>query len=167
MLAGTVRFPWLVALVVAPLAFATSMRPPVEPRAVHCLDLPIAHTQPPTYPAADPKARANELYRSGDFAGAVAEVRASDADLAELYDQFRRAWLVTFDPDSSPGEAFPAVREAWKLDTVLGGAYTDVLYRKTTEIAPLAAAEYTHEGRDDEALRAANTALALGHEVYK
>jgi hypothetical protein len=42
-----------------------------------------------------------------------------------------------------------------------------VLYEKTRSIAPLAAEQYVREGRDDEALQASNTALTLGHEVYK
>jgi len=157
----------LVALVVAPLALA--LPSPAEQTAIHCLDLPLAEARPSKTPThvGDPKARANALYLQGDLAGAVAEVRAIDPDLAELYDQFRRAWLTAFDPDSTPGDAFPAVREAWKLDTVLGGAFTDVLFAKSRELAPLAAEQYVRQGRDEEALQASNTALMLGHEVYK
>ncbi|HEV7555669.1 MAG TPA: hypothetical protein VGO00_09460 [Kofleriaceae bacterium] len=166
MFADRLRVPWWCAVAVTPLVFALATRAPVTPVPVCCRDLPVIAARPPAHPI-DAKARANALYRAGDLAGAVAEVRTIDRDLAELYDQFRRAWLITFDPDSSPGEVFPAVREAWKLDTVLGGAYTDVLYEKTRAIAPLAAEQYVREGRDDEALQASNSALMLGHEVYK
>jgi hypothetical protein len=86
MLAETLRFPWLAALVVAPLAFVSPS--PVETPIPPCLDLPIIKTRPSPQPVISAKARAERLYRQGDFAGAVAEVRATDPDLAELYDQF-------------------------------------------------------------------------------
>jgi hypothetical protein len=45
--------------------------------------------------------------------------------------------------------------------------YTDVLFAKSRELAPLAAEQYVRQGRDDEALQASQAALMLGHEVYK
>jgi len=164
MLATRLRFPWMSALLIAPILVVLAPAPAPELQATICLDLPIGAGRIPQVSLYD---QADRLYRARNFSAAGDTLRAADRNLAELYDQLGRAWTIGMSKDSTPGDAFPALREAWKLDTVLGGAFTDILFAKTREIAPLAAIEYVKQGRDEDAIRASDTALMLGHEVYK
>ena len=58
--------------------------------------------------------------------------------------------------------AFPALREAWKLDTVLGGAFTEQLYSGLGRIAPRAAVAFLAAKDYAAAELALHTAEALG-----
>jgi hypothetical protein len=56
----------------------------------------------------------------------------------------------------------PAVREAWKLDTVLGGAHTDELQARLRVVAPKAALAYMARKDYVNAELALHTAEVLG-----
>lgn len=118
--------------------------------------------------------RAQLRYQRQQFSAAAAIVREALAQmpdsaeltelesLATLYDQLAAAWALGMDPTTPPMAAFPALREAWKLDTVLGGSFTDPLYARLAEVAPEAALAFV--GRKDyvSAELALHTAQTLG-----
>jgi len=112
----------------------------------------------------DPLKLAAAAYRAKDFDVAAQIIRDAHAasDLAELYGQLARAWAIGMDPSSAPIDAYPALREAWKLDTVLGGAFTDELYARLVEIAPQAALAFDAAKDYTAAKQALNTAQVLG-----
>jgi hypothetical protein len=147
MLAERFRFSWASALLVVPLAFAPASRS--EPSAI-CLDLPIVEVPTPARLEAPtpPPLSADQLYRAGDFTGAASWARSTDPNLAELYDQLALQWTIGMSPSTHPDDAFVALREAAKLDTVLGGAHAERLDRRIRDVLPRAAiAYYAHADR--------------------
>jgi hypothetical protein len=85
---------------------------------------------------------ANRFYRAANFDSAASLLRPfrNDADLqllAHRYEQLGLAWNIAHYETQDPAQVFPALREAWKLDLMLGGAFTDRLYREMSKIAPL------------------------------
>jgi hypothetical protein len=151
---------------VAGLALARDARP-----ACHCPHrAAAAAATPAAMPAPTDDARAVEaLYRAGRFDDA-AEVaaRAADPELrgrAELYARLGRAWAVGMDPDAPVTDAFYALRQAWKLDTVLGGAHAEALQRRLSELSLLAAPAFDRIGDRDAAELARSTSSILGPAV--
>jgi hypothetical protein len=98
--------------------------------------------------AVDPRVRADELYRAKQFEAAadlIAAIRPSDVELQNLAlmcQKLGRAWAIGFDPAAPVTDAFTALREAWKLDTVLGGVHSDELQKRMGDISLLAADEF-------------------------
>ena len=116
----------------------------------------------------DPRVRADELYRAKQFEAAadlVAAIRPSDVDLQNLalmYQKLARAWVIGFDSNAPVTDAFTALREAWKLDTVLGGAHADELQKRMRDISLLAADEFQRMRDPVNADLAHHTADMLG-----
>jgi hypothetical protein len=118
--------------------------------------------------------RAQLRYERQQFSAAAAVVRdalarmpasadATDLEsLATLYDQLAAAWATGMDPATPAATAFPALREAWKLDTVLGGAFSDPLHARLAEVAPKAAVAFVAQRDYPAAELALHTAEALG-----
>jgi hypothetical protein len=136
------------------------------PAPVICTDVVVEAPPPPTPEALE--VRVDRLYRSGNFAAAAQLVRDShpiDVDLQNLAEQLERlalTWQVGFDETGPAADRFVALREAWKLDTVLGGAFTDELYTALASIAPKARAAFLDAGDFASAETAADTIAALG-----
>jgi hypothetical protein len=111
---------------------------------------------------------ADRLYRAHRFdeAARVARDAAShDArfqSVAELYIQFAHAWKISIDPSGRPTAQFEALREARKLDVVLGGVYASELDTYLVRVTPKAAVSYTSMRRFEEAAVAMSVADALG-----
>src|SRR5262245_23193960 len=116
------------------------------------------------------RARADRLYRARQFdaasRAALGDVNvALDVDLknlAEQYETLAVAWEVGFDTHNPATNRFLALREAWKLDTVLGGAFTDELYTALRDVAPEAARAFAAAHDPDSARLACETMSALG-----
>jgi hypothetical protein len=143
------------------------------PAPVICTDPPAAEAPEVTAPTTldTLRARAEHLYRAGNFAAAARAAAGQgtnvvlDIDmqnLAEQYDRLAANWVVGFDETALATDRFVALREAWKLDTVLGGAFTDELYTALASIAPKAKTAFLDAGDYASAEIAANTITALG-----
>ncbi|HEU0031707.1 MAG TPA: hypothetical protein VFQ53_13810 [Kofleriaceae bacterium] len=119
--------------------------------------------------------RANLAYRGGRLddaawlasqaahAGAThPDDRIDYANLAEQYARLATAWRIGFDPETSAIDALPAVREAWKLDTVLGGELAGALQERLALVAPQAALDFFAHDQLDEAEQALAMVELLG-----
>lgn len=128
--------------------------------------LPTEPTQPDV--PVDVRALADEAYRAGDFERAAtiaSQHRPSDADLQTLalqYERLGRAWAIGMDASAAVTDRFVALREAWKLDTVLGGAHGELLQRELRGISLLAAPAFERAHDAAGADLAAHTAEILG-----
>jgi hypothetical protein len=122
----------------------------------------------PTVMAEPPLPKADALYRRHDFDAAAHVARAAarrDArfkSVAELYIQFAHAWTIGADRAERPIARFEALREARKLDVVLGGVYADELDAMLVYDTPRAAIAYTAEHRYQEAAVSVSVGDALG-----
>ncbi|MCW5802230.1 MAG: hypothetical protein KIT31_07565 [Deltaproteobacteria bacterium] len=164
---GTEWVAMLLALAVT-VVLATATPKQVETRSSACRGVePAAETPRPVATADELRARADRLYRQKSFA-AAARVFAgtTDTDLATLgeqYGQLARAWR-----DGMGGETgririvFRALRDAWKLDTVLGGAHGDELQQRLAHVAPFAAIAFLDGGDRGAAELALHVAETLG-----
>jgi len=141
------------------------------PAPVICTDPPAAEVVEPTPSLDTLRVRAERLYRAGNFAAAARTAAGQgtnvvlDLDmqnLAEQYDRLAANWVVGFDETALATDRFVALREAWKLDTVLGGAFTDELFTALASIAPKARTAFLDAGDFASAEVAANTITALG-----
>lgn len=112
------------------------------------------------------KARADQLYRKGEFASAGLYATSIDdfdlKNLARMYDRLDRAWRIGFSPTAATTDAFHALREAWKLDTVLGGAHSEALQRRLGDIALIAGREFERLGDRESKELVTHTCEALG-----
>ncbi|MEO8707372.1 MAG: hypothetical protein ABI867_45510 [Kofleriaceae bacterium] len=114
------------------------------------------------------RADACAAYRAGDFARAaeiVDAIRPSDADLQILAQQYGRlatAWEIGMDPATPAIDAYALLREAWKLDTVLGGVHGERIQARLIAVVPRAALDYAGTGDYDNAELALGTAELLG-----
>ena len=104
----------------------------------------------PAAPHVDPAVTADELYRAGRFVDAAALA----TDLAPQYARLARAWAIGMDPTARPSDALIALREAYKLDLVLGGVFADRIIAREKIVAPRAVDESIAHG-DREAAEAA------------
>lgn len=118
--------------------------------------------------ALEPRVRADELYRAKQFEAAanlIASVRPSDSDLMSLALQYQRLannWRIGMDENAPVTDRFHALREAWKLDTVLGGAHSEELQKRLGDIALLAAPAFDRARDLENANLATHTADVLG-----
>jgi hypothetical protein len=124
---------------------------------------------PAPAPAGSPtRADAERAYRAGDFARAAEladAVRPSDDDLqilAQQYAKLATAWDAGMDQATPALAAYPLLREAWKLDTVLGGVHAERVQARLVAVVPRAALDYASTGDYDNAELALGTAELLG-----
>jgi hypothetical protein len=166
----------VVCLVLAPRATPQDT-PRIHPLTHRCqVDVPPA-TEAPAPKVVDPAGtiemvlpEADALYRARQF-GEAAQVARTAAEhdaryrsVAELYIQFSHAWDIAMMPAARTIDAFEALREARKLDVVLGGVYAGELDATLVRIAPRAAISYAASHRVDEAELAVSVAESLGVE---
>jgi len=134
---------WVLALVTVLLPAPHHASPPPAPAPIYTLSLVTP----------------GELYRAGRFEAAA---QLADAPDNELYAQLARAWAIGMDPATRPSDALIALREAAKLDIVLGGAFADALLAKQRQIAPLAVHELIANGDREGAEAAQHVVDTLG-----
>jgi hypothetical protein len=122
-----------------------------------------AETLPPATrcipsPPVDPAVVAEELYRAGKFVDAAALA----TELAPQYARLARAWAIGMDPTARPSDALLALREAYKLDLVLGGAFGDQIIAREKVVAPRAVDESIANGDREAAAAAQHVVDTLG-----
>jgi hypothetical protein len=155
----------MVVVVTVALAATTPREAPQEERFV--CERPTTTIETPTAkPTADElRARAERLYRQKQFHQAVKVLAPSDdpdlVTLAEQYRQLAHAWDRGMGLGSPVRDAFRALRTAWKLDTVLGGAFGHEIQQRLAHIAPLAALAFL----DDHDAGAAESALHVAETL--
>jgi hypothetical protein len=166
---------WLGLAVLGGMAALRCERASLTPAPAPVICVPAPFDAPVTVTAESIRARADHLYRQRQF-DAAARAAAGDGmtvaprilddvdlkNLAEQYTTLAVAWEIGFDTNNAPGNRFMALREAWKLDTVLGGAYTDELYAALRDIAPSAIEAFTAANDRESAMIARETLSALG-----
>jgi hypothetical protein len=103
-----------------------------------------------------------QAYSRQEFTVAASLAHAQDPALADMYRRLDRAWRVGFGARVPASDAFLALREAWKLDTALGGAHSDTLQRRIGDIALIAGPEFQRAGDQAGADLAAHTVDVLG-----
>lgn len=160
----------LMALAVTVVLAAATPRDAKRER-VRCSVAPTEETPRRATPrhaatADELRARADRLYRQKRFA-AAAQVfaRTADADLATLgeqYGQLARAWDEGMGSRAQVRIVFRALRDAWKLDTVLGGAHGDEIQQRLAHVAPFAAIAFLDDGDRGAAELALHVAETLG-----
>lgn len=128
----------------------------------------IAEPVAPAVATSPTRGDAERAYRAGDFARAAEladAVRPSDDDLqilAQQYAKLATAWDAGMDQATSALDAYPLLREAWKLDTVLGGVHAERVQARLVAVVPRAALAYASTGDYDNAELALGTAELLG-----
>ena len=154
---------WLLAIVTGVLAIPRGATP--DPAALTII-LPV----PRQAVVVDPFAEADKLYRARRFTDAAVLLASYDryadnmdySTTATHYKQLARAWAIGMDPSTPPSDALLALREAAKLDLVLGGAFTDEILARERAIAPLAVDELIAHGDRDGAEEAQHVVDTLG-----
>lgn len=150
-----------LAPVVAGVVIAAPTPPAERPVPYECRypAMPERIGQQPAQTSAE---EADALYRKGDFASAARLARGFDQNLAELYDQFALQLEIGLAPSTNVTDAVPALREAGKLDAVLGGAYSTQIAEHMSRAVPAAAVVYDARHDHASARRMVELAALLG-----
>jgi hypothetical protein len=160
------RPPLPIAMWVLALATVVLARPHARVTAAE----PVITCVLPAVSRVDPIVAADQLYRAGKFAEAAEVARSYapqrdgvDGDtLATQYAQLARAWAIGMDPTARPSDALIALREAYKLDLVLGGVFGTQIIAREKLVAPRAVAESIANGDREGAEAAQHVVDTLG-----